>query len=127
MVCWIDLNGHRTHTSMLALTNITRSEAGEYRCEASNQCGNASRTITLVVQCKLNTFADSSSDLRTSYCSPTGTFYFAMRIAQLLNSRSLRTNGSYFLCSARQRDVCESPSLIVLQYPIVLAQIGCLQ
>jgi len=39
--------------SELVFTNINRSEAGEYRCEASNECGSASETATIEVQCKL--------------------------------------------------------------------------
>jgi len=37
----------------LELSNVARSEAGEYRCEASNECGSASETARIFVQCKL--------------------------------------------------------------------------
>ena len=55
MVSWIKVDGHMTvsNGSELVLTNINRSEAGEYRCEASNECGSASETATIEVQCKL--------------------------------------------------------------------------
>ena len=55
MVSWIKVDGHMTvsNGSELVFTNINRSEAGEYRCEASNECGNASETATIEVQCKL--------------------------------------------------------------------------
>ena len=54
MVSWIKVGGHmRTDSSELVFTNINRSAAGEYRCEASNQCGNASETARIFVQCEL--------------------------------------------------------------------------
>ena len=53
MVTWIKVGGDMTvNGSELVFTNISRSEAGEYRCEASNECGNASETATIEVQCK---------------------------------------------------------------------------
>ena len=52
MVSWIKSDVQRSNGSLLVLTNISRSEAGEYRCEASNQCGNASEAATVDVQCK---------------------------------------------------------------------------
>ena len=52
MVSWIRVDGQRIDASELVLTHINRSEAGEYRCEASNECGNASETATIDVQCK---------------------------------------------------------------------------
>ena len=57
IVSWIKVDGHVTvsNGSELVFTNINRSEAGEYRCEASNECGNASQTATIEVQCKLYT------------------------------------------------------------------------
>ena len=54
MVSWVKVNsGQRVYSSLLAVTNAGRNEAGEYRCEVSNECGNASETITIEVQCKL--------------------------------------------------------------------------
>ena len=53
-VSWVKVSsGHRVYSNLLALTNASRNEAGEYRCEVSNECGNASETITIDVQCKL--------------------------------------------------------------------------
>ena len=53
MVFWIKVGSHvRFNRNDLVLTNINRSEAGEYRCEASNECGNASETETIVMQCE---------------------------------------------------------------------------
>ena len=52
MVSWFKADGQRVDGSELVLKNINRSEAGEYRCEASNECGNASETATIDVQCK---------------------------------------------------------------------------
>ena len=52
-VFWINVaSGQRTNSSVLEFTNINRSEAGEYRCEASNECGNASEAVNITVQCK---------------------------------------------------------------------------
>ena len=53
MVSWIKVGGYViTNESKLVFTNISRTQAGEYRCEASNVCGNASETATIEVQCK---------------------------------------------------------------------------
>ena len=53
MVFWINVaSGQRTNSSVLEFTNINRSEAGEYRCEASNECGSASEAVNVTVQCK---------------------------------------------------------------------------
>ena len=53
-VSWVKVSsGQRTNGSLLQLTNISRSEAGEYRCEASNECGNAVETVNITVPCKL--------------------------------------------------------------------------
>ena len=56
MVTWIKVGGDMTiNRSELVFTNISRTQAGEYRCEASNECGNASETARIFVQCKLTT------------------------------------------------------------------------
>ena len=53
MVSWIKVDSsERFDGSELVFTHINRSQAGEYRCEASNECGNASETATIEVQCK---------------------------------------------------------------------------
>ena len=52
-VAWIKIvGGERFYGSELVFTHINRSQAGEYMCEASNECGNASVTATIEVQCK---------------------------------------------------------------------------
>ena len=52
-VSWIKVDGgERFDSRDLVFTNINRTQAGEYRCEASNECGNASETTTIEVQCK---------------------------------------------------------------------------
>ena len=52
-VSWIKLGGGElTNRSELVFTNISRSEAGEYRCEASNLCANATESATVDVLCK---------------------------------------------------------------------------
>ena len=44
--------GQRFDVRVLQLTNVSRSEARDYRCEASNECGNASEAQNIDVQCK---------------------------------------------------------------------------
>jgi len=55
MVSWIKVGGGDiiANGSELVFTNVNRNESGEYRCEASNECGSASETVTIEVQCKL--------------------------------------------------------------------------
>ena len=56
MVSWIKVDGgERFNSSELVFTNIKRTQAGEYRCEAGNECGNASEAARIFVQCKLAT------------------------------------------------------------------------
>ena len=53
IVSWINVaSGQRTNSSVLVFTNINRSEAGEYRCEASNECGNAVEAVNVTVHCE---------------------------------------------------------------------------
>ena len=52
-VLWFKVGGvELTNRSELVLTNISRNEAGEYRCEASNLCGNATESARVDVLCK---------------------------------------------------------------------------
>ena len=53
VVSWMTPSGQRHSGYMLELTSINRSQAGEYKCEASNECGNATRTASIYVQFKL--------------------------------------------------------------------------
>ena len=54
MVSWIKVDsGERFNESELVFPNINRNQAGEYRCDASNECGNASEAAWIFVQCKL--------------------------------------------------------------------------
>ena len=39
VVLWIKPDGQRVTTNVLKLMNIKRSEAGQYICEATNNCG----------------------------------------------------------------------------------------
>ena len=52
MVSWIKPGGQRYDGNMLKITHINRTQVGEYKCEASNECGNATETATIDVQCK---------------------------------------------------------------------------
>ena len=50
---WIEVrNGSRTDGNVRELINIRRSDAGEYKCEASNLCGNDVKITFLIVNCK---------------------------------------------------------------------------
>ena len=51
-VSWIKPNGQSVAGHVLQFVNINRSEDGEYKCEASNECGNATEMATIDVQCK---------------------------------------------------------------------------
>ena len=52
-VSWINVgSGQRTNSTVLEFTNINRSEAGQYRCEASNVCGSAVEAVNVTVQCE---------------------------------------------------------------------------
>ena len=44
--------GSQSQGNIRELTNISRNDAGEYKCEASNVCGNDSKSLFLNVQCK---------------------------------------------------------------------------
>ena len=52
MVSWMTPDSQRVSGYRLEVTNIDRSQAGEYTCEVSNECGNATETATIDVQCK---------------------------------------------------------------------------
>ena len=52
MVSWIKPNGQRVDTNVLEFINIMRNEAGEYRCEANNECGSATERASIDVQCE---------------------------------------------------------------------------
>ena len=59
-VSWIKPGGQRHNGHMLEVTHINRSQAGEYKCEASNECGNATETANIIVLRKF----DSSFSLK---------------------------------------------------------------
>ena len=52
MVSWIKPNGQSVAGKVLELMSINKSEAGEYTCEASNECSNATEMASIDVQCK---------------------------------------------------------------------------
>ena len=53
MAFWIMVGGDViTSEHELVIPNITRTQAGQYKCEASNLCGNASQMATIEVQRK---------------------------------------------------------------------------
>ena len=52
-VSWTEVRtGDRTEGSIRSLINLSRSDAGEYKCEASNFCGNDSKSTFVIVNCK---------------------------------------------------------------------------
>ena len=53
VVSWMTPNGQRRSGYMLEVKSINRSQAGEYTCEAINECGNATKTASIHVQFKL--------------------------------------------------------------------------
>ncbi|XP_078379818.1 hemicentin-1-like isoform X3 [Oculina patagonica] len=68
MVSWFKPDGQRVDASELMLTNISRNEAGEYRCEASNECGNASRTANIDVQYPPENVQLTTSEVNNKAC-----------------------------------------------------------
>ena len=52
VVSWIKPDGQRFNESVLELLKVSRNQSGTYRCEASNNCGNAMKTASVDVQCK---------------------------------------------------------------------------
>ena len=52
-VSWTEVRtGGRTEGNVRSLINVSRSDAGEYKCEASNFCGNDSKSTFVIVKCK---------------------------------------------------------------------------
>ena len=52
-VTWTKVKtGSRTMGITLELIQVNRNESGEYKCEASNSCGNDTTSTFLIVQCK---------------------------------------------------------------------------
>lgn len=52
MVSWMTPDSQRVSGYKLEIANFNRRQAGEYTCEAGNECGNATETATIHVQCK---------------------------------------------------------------------------
>ena len=51
-VSWIKPNGQSVAGKVLEFMKIDRSEAGEYTCAASHECGNPTEKANIDVQCK---------------------------------------------------------------------------
>jgi len=52
-VTWTEIKtGISTMGITRELADINRDESGEYKCEASNSCGNDTASTFLIVQCK---------------------------------------------------------------------------
>ncbi|XP_022800875.1 hemicentin-2-like isoform X2 [Stylophora pistillata] len=68
MVSWITPNGQRVSRNPLKVENGSRSEAGEYKCEASNECGNATKMTSVAVQYKPENVQLTSSAMDYKAC-----------------------------------------------------------
>ena len=52
-VMWTEVSSSNQSSGVMRyLTNISRNNAGEYKCEATNDCGNSSVSTFLTVLCK---------------------------------------------------------------------------
>ena len=52
-VSWIKVSNDEHHVGkILNFTNISRNDTGSYTCDASNRCGNDSKTESINVFCK---------------------------------------------------------------------------
>ena len=52
-VTWTEVSSRNKSSGVVRyLTNISRNNAGEYKCEATNDCGNSSASTFLTVLCK---------------------------------------------------------------------------
>lgn len=52
-VIWLQVaTGEKKEENPLKITNISRAQAGEYRCTANNTCGEESTVTDIDVQCK---------------------------------------------------------------------------
>ena len=60
MVSWMTPDSQHVSGYKLEVTNINRTQVGEYKCEASNECGNATETANIIVLRKF----DSSFSLK---------------------------------------------------------------
>ena len=49
---WFKPDGQSGSKTVLELVNISRNEAGEYRCEVHSECGDETETVNIDVQCK---------------------------------------------------------------------------
>ena len=60
MVSWTKIGtGPVLNENVLNFTSINRTDAGTYKCEATNECGNATTMTTIVVHCKYSAFMHS--------------------------------------------------------------------
>ena len=49
---WFKPDGQFGDKNVLELVNVSRNEAGEYRCEVHSECGKETETVSIDVQCK---------------------------------------------------------------------------
>ena len=68
-VTWTEVKtGIRSIGITRQLTHINRNESGEYKCEASNSCGNDTKSAFLIVQCKWQYLKGLFSLFFLDYC-----------------------------------------------------------
>ena len=48
----VSWSGYPGHGKELVFAHINRNKTGEYRCDGTNRCGNASKIARVNVQCK---------------------------------------------------------------------------
>ena len=74
VVSWARIrSGQQFNGSLLQLTNVSRNQAGDYRCEASNECGTKSSTARIYVKCK-GLFKHEVTTAYGSHCSLVNTY-----------------------------------------------------
>ena len=70
MVSWIIPDSQRVSGYKLKVTNINRTQAGEYKCEASNECGNVTETANIIVLRKFEGSFSLKATLICMFCNP---------------------------------------------------------
>ncbi|XP_022793088.1 hemicentin-1-like isoform X3 [Stylophora pistillata] len=95
IVSWIKPNGDRHVGYLLEVTNISRNEAGEYKCEASNECGNATEMATIDVNYQPENMKFRTSVMKSKVCQgDTITFNCSADAKPAVTSYQLLENGN---------------------------------
>ena len=70
MVSWMTPDSQRVSGYKLEITDINMTQAGEYKCEASNECGNATETANITVLRKFEGSFSLKATLICMFCNP---------------------------------------------------------